>query len=43
MLQKRGILSNLNNPYEFILYNSKIQNNLFEAAKFYIKKNNVYG
>lgn len=30
-----GILSNLNNPFEFILYNTKIQNNLFEAAKIY--------
>ena len=37
-----GILSNLNNPYEFILYNSKIQNNLFEAAKFYKVKKTMF-
>ena len=39
-----GILSNLNNPYEFILYNTKIQNNLFEAVReFNIKKTMFMG
>jgi len=37
-----GILSNLNNPYEFILYNTKIQNNLFEAAKLYKVKKTMF-